>query len=69
MDLPCRPDRPDVVILVGLGDAEEGNDRIADVLLDKAVITGDDLCDLAEDPARDLLDLFGVELFRHGRVA
>ena len=69
VDPACRLESPDVVILVGLGDAEEGNDGIADILLDKTVIKGDDPGDLAEDPARDLLDLLGVEPLRQGRVA
>ena len=69
MYLLCSPDGTEVVILVGLRDAEEGDDGIADILFDEALISVNDLGDFAEDAGRDLLDLFGVELLGHGRVA
>ena len=69
VDILRCPERAEVVILVGIGDAEEGDDSIADILLDEAVITVNDLGHLAEDTARDLFDFFRVELLGHGGVA
>ncbi len=63
------PDGTKVVVLVGLGDTEEGDDSIPDILFDEALISVNDLGDFAEDAGRDLLDLFGVELLGHRRVA
>jgi len=48
---------------------EEGDDSIANVLFDKSLISVNYLGDFAEDAGRDLLDLFGVELLGHSRVA
>ena len=69
MYLLCRPDGTQVVILVGFGDTEEGDYGITDILFNEALVAVNDLGNFAEDPGRDLLDLFGVELLGHRRVA
>jgi len=66
MSLPPPADR---IILVGVRDAEERDDSIADKFLDDAVIACDNLSDLSEDLVHDTFDFFGVELLRHGGVA
>ena len=53
---------------MGLGNTEENHRRIPDELLDYPSILRDDLGYLPEDPAHDLLDVFGVQSFTHGRI-
>ncbi len=69
MYLLCCPDSTKLIVLMRFGDTEEGNDSIADILFDEAVISVNDLGNFSEDPARDLPDLLGVELLCHGGVA
>ncbi len=69
VDLPGSPNGSQVVVLMGPGHPEEGDDRIADVLLDEAVIPEDYGGYFSEDMGCDLFDLFGIESLGHGGVA
>jgi hypothetical protein len=69
MDFPGRFDGPDRIILMGVGYAKNGHDRIAGILFDESILIGDDFGYFGKDAAGDILDLFRVQLFGHGRVS
>ena len=69
MDLHGSVDCTDRIVLVGTGDTKERKTPVTHHPLDEALVLGHDLFDPGEDAAGDLLDLLGVELFGHGRVA
>ena len=65
----CRSDGPDGIILVGLWNTENGHGRITDKSLDKPFVFGNNLCDLPEDTAHDLFDIFRIKPFSHCGVS
>ena len=63
------PNCPHRIVLVSLRYTKKGHDRITDELFYKTFIFRNDLCNLPEDAAHDLFDLFRVESFTHCRVS
>lgn len=57
------------LILVGLRDAEECNDDVADELLDGALVVCYNLANSTQAPAHHAFDFFGVELLCEGGAA
>ncbi len=68
-DLEGRAGGAQRVVLVQHGDAEDGEHRVPDELLDGAPVGRDHFAGGAEEPPHDLLQRFGVELFADGGVA
>src|SRR3954466_4892821 len=57
------------IVLVHARQPEDGHDRVADVLLDKASVALERGSHLVEVPRHHLTDGFGIELLAHGRRA
>ena len=64
-----RPHRTQRVVLVQPGQAEDGHDRVADVLLDTPAVVLEDLAHLVEVARHDLAQRLGVERLAQVRRA
>ena len=60
LHLVCRPNGPQRVVLVDLGDAEHRHHGVADELLDRAAVAFDDRAHRLEVPREDAADGLGV---------
>ena len=69
MELPGGSDGPHRIVFVDVGNAKDSHHRVADILLDGAVVFGDDLRGMPEDPAHYLPNLLRVQPLAHRRVA
>jgi hypothetical protein len=69
----CRPDRPEGVVVVDLGDAEHGHDRVADELFEGPAVRLEDDPHPVEVPLDRTAEGLGVESLaqrgRSGQVA
>ena len=63
MYFSCSSDGSCRVILVSLGDTENGHDRIAHKFFNKSLVSVYDLRDFAKNPAGDLFYFFRVQFF------
>ena len=61
MQLGGRPHAPERIVLVHTGHAEDGHDRVADELLDRAAVTLDHLARRVVEPGEHPTDRLGVE--------
>ena len=62
-------DRPERVVLVQLRQAEDGHDRVADVLLDRPAVEVEDRLHRVEVAGHDLAERFGIERLAEVRRA
>jgi len=60
-----RSDGPERVVLMHPRQAEDGHDRVTDVLLDRAAVPLEGLAHFIEIPRHHLADSLGVQLLAH----